>query len=324
MAKAIQFDAFGGPEVFFWRDVEVGNPAPNEVRICHTAIGLNFIDTYHRTGLYPIPLPATPGLEAVGTVEAIGSDVTNFSVGDRVGYPAGPMGAYSQKRLFPANKLVRIPDTVSDEDACALLLKGCTVEMLVERIYPVQAGDKVLLHAAAGGVGLLACQWLNALGATVIGTVGSKEKAELASANGCHHTILYREENFMDRVMEITNNKGVPVVYDSVGKATFEGSINCLQRRGMMVTFGNSTGPVDPVSPALLSQKGSLFLTRPTLMDYVATRSELEHSTNRVFDMISTGKIKAQINQRFSLEGAAKAHSALESRTTQGQTLLIP
>ncbi|WP_286829349.1 MULTISPECIES: quinone oxidoreductase family protein [Kordiimonas] len=324
MVKAIRMEAFGGTDVLKWQDVELSAPGVGEVRIRHTAIGLNFIDTYHRTGLYPLPLPATPGLEAVGVVEAVGDGVGGLAVGDRVGYPIGPIGAYAEARNIPADKIVKIPDSVSDEDAAALMLKGCTVEFLTERLYPVKAGETVLLHAAAGGLGLIACQWLKALGATVIGTVGSEEKAELARANGCTHTVLYRDEDFVARVREITNGEGVPVVYDSVGKATFMGSLDCLKRRGVMVTFGNATGPVDPVPPALLAQKGSLFLTRPTLMDYAATRADMVHSTSRVFEMIASGKLKSQINQRFALKDAAKAHEALEARKTSGQTILIP
>ncbi|NVJ99293.1 MAG: quinone oxidoreductase [Alphaproteobacteria bacterium] len=324
MTKAIQIETFGSTDVLKLRDVDLPVPGAGEIQIRHTAIGLNYIDTYHRTGLYPLPLPVTPGLEAVGVIEALGEGVTGLSVGDRVGYPIGPIGAYSQARTLPADKVVKIPDGVSDEDAAALMLKGCTVEFLTERLYPVKAGDTVLLHAAAGGLGLIACQWLSALGATVIGTVGSEEKAQLAKASGCTHTILYREEDFVARVKEITSGKGVPVVYDSVGKATFMGSLDCLQKRGVMVTFGNATGPVDPVPPALLAQKGSLFLTRPTLMDYADTRDEMVHSTGRVFDMIASGKLKAAINQRFALKDVADAHRALESRATQGQTILIP
>lgn len=324
MAKAIRFETCGGPEVLAWQDVDVAAPKEGELLIRHTAIGLNFIDTYHRTGLYPLPLPATPGLEGVGVVEAVGDGVEDFKLGDRVGYPAGPMGAYAEMRTIPAAKVVKIPNSVSDEDAAALLLKGCTVEAFVERLYPVKAGETVLLHAAAGGLGLIASQWLSALGATVIGTVGSEEKAALARENGCAHTILYREENFVERVKDITNGEGVPVVYDSVGKATFMGSLDCLKRRGMMVTFGNATGPVDPVPPGLLAQKGSLMLTRPVLMDYVATRDELVQSTTRVFEMIASGNLKAQINQRFALKDATEAHKALEARKTSGQTILIP
>jgi len=325
MTQAIRFHETGGPDTLVWDTVSVGDPGMGEVRLRHTAIGLNFIDTYHRTGLYPVPaLPCIPGLEGVGVVEAVGDGVEGLRIGDRVGYPAGPIGAYAESRLIPADNIVPIPDTVSDEDAAALLLKACTVEFLVERLFPVKAGDTVLFHAAAGGVGTLACQWLSALGATVIGTVGNDEKAALAKANGCTHTINYTEEDFQARVMDITDGKGVPVVYDSVGKATFMKSLDCLKPRGMMVTFGNATGPVDPVPPGLLSQKGSLFLTRPTLMHYVAERHELEQATNRVFEMIASGKLTANIGQRFALREAGAAHTALESRATQGQTILLP
>ncbi len=325
MTQAVRFHKTGGPENLLWDTVEVGDPGPGEVRLRHTAIGLNFIDTYHRTGLYPVPtMPCVPGLEGVGIVEAVGDGVSGFTAGDRVGYPAGPVGAYCESRLIPADKIVPVPNGVSDEDAAALLLKACTVEFLVERLFAVKSGDTVLFHAAAGGVGTLACQWLSALGATVIGTVGSDEKAETAQANGCTHTINYSEEDFQTRVMEITDGCGVPVVYDSVGKATFMKSLDCLKPRGMMVTFGNATGPVDPVPPGLLAQKGSLFLTRPTLMHYVAERQELEHATSRVFDMIAGGNLKANIGQRFALKEAAAAHLALENRATQGQTILLP
>lgn len=325
MTQAIRFHETGGPDSLSWDAVEVGDPGPGEVRLRHTAIGLNFIDTYHRTGLYPVPsLPCVPGLEGVGVIEAVGDGVEGLRTGDRVGYPAGPVGAYCESRLITADRIVHIPDGVSDEDAAALLLKACTVEFLVERLFAVKPGDTVLFHAAAGGVGTLACQWLSALGATVIGTVGSSEKAEIAKANGCTHTINYSEEDFQARVMEITDGRGVPVVYDSVGKATFMKSLDCLKPRGMMVTFGNATGPVDPVPPGLLAQKGSLFLTRPTLMHYVTERQELEHATSRVFEMIADGNLKANIGQRFALKDAAKAHHALENRATQGQTILLP
>lgn len=321
---AIVIDEVGGPDVLTWKQVSLDAPEAGEVTLRHTAIGLNFIDTYHRSGLYPMSKPGVPGLEAAGVVEAVGADVSGFKVGDRVAYPAGPIGAYAERRNFPASKLVRLPDAVSDEAAAALMLKACTVEYLIFRTYAVKAGDTVLFHAAAGGVGLIACQWLSALGVTVIGTVGSDEKAELAQANGCHHTINYTREDFTSRVMEITNGEGVPVVYDSVGKDTFTGSLNVLKRRGTLATFGNATGPVEPFSPALLAQKGSLFVTRPTLMDYTATRDELELCTGRVFDAIAQGHIKADINQRFALKEASDAHRALESRATTGQTLLLP
>ncbi|WP_417449114.1 quinone oxidoreductase family protein [Kordiimonas sp.] len=324
MSQAIVMHKTGGPDVLEWSSRSLDAPAKGEVRIRHTAIGLDFIDTYHRTGLYPLPLPATPGLEAAGVIEALGDGVTGFKVGDRVAYPAGPVGSYANERNFPAARLVHLPDSVNDEDAAALMLKACTVEYLIFRTYAVKAGDTVLFHAAAGGVGLIACQWLNALGVTVIGTVGSDAKAELARAHGCHHTINYTTENFPARVREITNGDGVPVVYDSVGKDTFMGSLDVLKPRGTMVTFGNATGAVEPFPPGLLAQKGSLFVTRPTLMDYVATRHDLELCTGRVFDAIAKGHIKADINQRYALKEAEAAHTALEARATTGQTILLP
>lgn len=323
-----QIHDFGGIESLQWSPFEVADPAPHEVVIRHTAIGLNFIDVYHRTGLYPLPLPATPGLEGVGVVEAVGSDVTRFVVGDRVGYPAGPIGAYATRRVIPVDNLVRIPDSVSDEDAAALLLKGCTVEFLVRRLYSVKAGDTVLLHAAAGGVGLIASQWLAALGAIVIGTAGGPEKVKLANDHGCNLVVDYRDEDFVEAVMDMTGGKGVPVVYDSVGAATFDKSLQCLARRGTMVTYGNATGPVPPVPPVKLAQGGaqggSLFLTRPSLTDYITNNEELEASTNALFEMVGKGQVKASIYQRFALEEAGKAHSALEARDTRGQTILLP
>lgn len=324
MPHAIVFEKNGGSEVLNWVSQTLPEPGDGEVHIRHTAIGLNFIDTYHRTGLYPVPLPAVPGIEAAGVVVSVGAGVDLFKAGDRVAYPAGPLGAYAEERIIPAKNLVHIPDNVSDEDAAALILKGCTVEFLVERLFAVQPNHTVLLHAAAGGIGLIACQWLKSIGATTIGTVGSPEKAILAKANGCTHTIEYRHEDFEKAVMDITDGKGVEVVYDGLGAATFMKSLNCLKPRGMMVTFGNATGPVPDFSPAILAQKGSLILTRPTLMDYVATREELEHSTKRVFDQIASGALHSDINQTFALKGAKTAHDTLEARNTSGQSLLIP
>jgi len=323
-ANIIRIEAAGGPEVLAPATVTLPAPGEGEVLIRHVAIGLDFIDTYHRTGLYPVAYPAVPGLEAAGVVEAVGPGVSAFREGDRVAYPGGPMGSYASHRLFPAARLVHLPDSVDFETAAALMLKACTVESLIRRVFRVEAGQTVLFHAAAGGVGLIACQWLAALGVTVIGTVGSDDKAALARQHGCAHTINYRTEDFVARVKEITGGKGVPVVYDGVGKDTFEGSLDCLSRRGMMVSFGNATGPVAPFSPGLLAQKGSLFLTRPTLMDYIATREDLEASTAAVFAALKAGHIKASINQRFPLAEAAAAHTALESRVTTGQTILIP
>lgn len=324
MTHAITFAEPGGPEVLKWTKVDVPDPAEGEVRIRHTAIGLNFIDIYHRTGLYPMEMPATPGIEGVGVVEAVGTGVAQFKEGDRVGYPAGPAGAYSQVRIMPADRLVDIPDSVTDQDAAALLTKGCTVEFLIRRLYRVNPGDTVLFHAAAGGVGLIACQWLKSIGATVIGTVGSAEKAILANKNGCKHPVLYKEQDFESVVMDITDGKGVQVVYDSIGADTFEKSLNCVAPCGMMVTFGNTTGPVPPVAPSLLAEKGSLILTRPSLMDYVADRDDLISSAASVMMKVATGSIKASIRQVFALEHAAQAHIALESRKTSGQSILAP
>ena len=324
MTCAICVDKPGGPEALIYKEITVGDPAANEALIRHTAIGLDFIDIYHRTGLYPVPAPFIPGLEAAAIVEAVGSGVKGLSVGDRVCYPAGPLGSYSQARTIAADRLVKIPDSLSDKDTAAIMLKGCTVEYLIHRTYKVHAGDTVLFHAAAGGVGLLACQWLNALGATVIGTVGSDEKAALAKKNGCHHTINYTDENFEERVKDLTKGKGVPVVFDSVGKDTFMGSLNCLQPRGTMVTYGNATGPVPNFNPALLNQMGSIYITRPSLMHYVASRDDLELSTSRVFDAVKTGAIKVSLNQSFALKDANIAHKTLEARKTTGQSILIP
>ncbi|WCL54587.1 quinone oxidoreductase family protein [Gimibacter soli] len=323
-ARVIRFEKTGGPEVLASATLDIAAPGAGEVLIRQEAIGLDFIDTYHRSGLYPVPLPAVPGLEAAGVIEAVGAGVTEFREGDRVAYPSGPMGAYASHRLFPVARLVKLPDGVDFEAAAALMLKAATVECLIRRTFRVEAGQTVLFHAAAGGVGLIACQWLKALGANIIGTVGSEEKAEIARAHGCTHTINYNTEDFVARVREITDGKGVPVVYDGVGKDTFMGSLDCLSRRGMMVSFGNATGPVAPFSPAILAQKGSLFLTRPTMMDYVATREDLELSTNAIFDAIKAGHITASVRQRFALEDAPEAHRALESRATTGQTILIP
>ncbi len=324
MSNAIIISKNGGPEVLEWVPVGVPNPKAGEVKIRHTAIGLNYIDTYHRSGLYPMPLPSSPGLEAAGVITEVGEGVTDFTVGDRIVYPAGPLGAYAEERIIPADKIIKLPNAISDETAASIMLKACTVEFLIRRLFPVNHNHTVLFHAAAGGVGLLACQWLSALGATIIGTVSTTEKAELARANGCTHTVLYKDEDFQKRVMDITNGAGVDIVYDSAGADTFEGSINSLKRRGMMVTYGNTTGPVPPVPPALLAQKGSLILTRPTLMDYVASREDLLISANDVFKQLETGVLKENINQKFALKDAKEAHIALEAGKTSGQTLLIP
>jgi len=325
MTKAIQIHETGGPEVMKWEDVCVPEPLEGEVQLRQTAVGLNFIDVYQRTGLYPLPaLPAIIGLEGAGIVEAVGKGVTEFSKGDRVAYAGIPPGAYTQFRNIPWHRLVKIPDGISDEQAAAMMLQGMTVEYLLRRTYRVKEGDTILFHAAAGGVGLIACQWAKALGATVIGTVGNDEKAELAKAHGCDHPIVYTRENFTERVKEITDGKGVPVVYDSIGKDTFEGSLDCLQPLGTMVSYGNATGPVDAFNLGLLAQKGSLFVTRPTLMTYTAEREDLVASANDLFEVVNSGNVKIEINQRYDLKNADQAHRDLEGRKTTGSTVLMP
>jgi len=323
--KAIVVSKHGGPEVLEWRHHEVGNPGPGEVRIRQEAVGLNFIDVYFRTGLYPAPqgLPLVPGNEAAGVVTAVGEGVSLFTEGDRIAY-AGPIGAYAQERVIEAAKIVKVPDDIALDVAASMMLKGMTAEYLLRRTYDVKPGDTILYHAAAGGVGLIVGQWAKALGATVIGTVGSSEKAELASANGYDHVINYRTEDFVERVREITGGKGADVVYDSVGKDTFPGSLDCLKPRGLWASFGQSSGPIEPFNIGILSQKGSLYATRPTLFTYIATRPELEASANALFDMVSRGVVKIDINQRYPLAEAAQAHSDLEGRKTTGTTVLLP
>jgi NADPH2:quinone reductase len=323
MSKAVRFHKAGGPEVLVYDDVSVGDPGPNEARVRNTAVGLNFIDTYHRSGLYPMPLPSGVGLEAAAVVEAVGPGVTWVKPGDRVGYAGGPPGAYSEVRIIPADRLVKVPDGISDQQVAAMMLKGMTTQYLIRRTYKVQPGQTVLFHAAAGGVGLIACQWLKALGATVIGTVGSDEKAKLAKAHGCDHTIVYTRENFTERVKEITGGKKVPVVFDSVGKDTFMGSLDCLQPLGMLVVFGNGSGPVPPFDLGLLAAKGSLYVTRPTLMTYTAKREDLEATANDLFDVVKSGKVKIEINQTYALKDAAQAHRDLEGRKTTGSTVFV-
>ncbi len=318
---AIVAQQTGGPEVLKWQEVDVGDPGAGEIRVRHTAVGLNYIDTYHRTGMYPVEPPFTVGLEGAGVVEAVGGGVNTVSVGDRVAYAAPPMGAYAEARLMPAEKVVTVPDGVSDDTAAAMMLKGMTTEYLLRRTYQVKAGDTILFHAAAGGVGLIACQWAKALGATVIGTVGTEEKAELARAHGCDHPILYTKEDFVERVKEITDGKGVPVVYDSVGKDTFMKSLDCLQPRGLMASFGQSSGSAGAFDPGILAAKGSLYLTRPTLMTYTATRSDLEESATALFDVVASGKVKIEINNRYPLSEAEQAHRDLEGRKTTGSTV---
>lgn len=321
MPHAILVRQTGGPEQLSWEEVEVGEPGPGQVRLRQTAIGLNFIDVYHRSGLYPQPLPFIPGVEGAGVVESAGPDATSLKPGDRVAY-AGPIGGYAEERLIAADRLVKLPDDISDEQAAAMLLQGMTVDMLIRSVWPLHAGDTILIHAAAGGVGLIMCQWASALGATVIGAVSNDEKAELARANGCHHPIVYSKQDFVAEVARLTDGKKLPVVFDSVGRDTFVRSLDCLQKRGLMVSFGQASGPVEPFAPGLLAQKGSLYLTRPTLFDYVATRQELERSAESLFDAVRTGKVKIDIGQRFPLSEAAEAHRALESRRTVGSTIL--
>ena len=321
---AIRIHQPGGPEVMVWEEVEVGAPGPGQVLLRHSAVGLNFIDVYHRTGLYPAPLPFTPGLEGAGVVEAVGDGVTEFRPGDRVAYANPPLGAYAEARLMPADRLVKLPDGIAEPKAAAMMLQGMTAQYLLRRTYRVQKGDTILIHAAAGGVGLLVCQWARHLGATVIGTVGSEEKAELAKAHGCDHPILYKSEDFVARVREITNGEGVPVVYDSVGKDTFLKSLDCLRPLGMMVSFGQSSGKVEPLDTGLLAAKGSLFLTRPSLMAYTAKRADLVASADELFEVVQKGVVKVEVNQTYALMDAPQAHRDLEDRKTTGSTLLLP
>ncbi len=324
MPKAIRFHKTGGPEVLVWEDVEVGDPGPGQIRIRQHAVGLNFVDVYQRSGLYQMPLPSGTGSEGAGVVEAVGAGVTEFKSGDRVAYASAPLGSYSEVRLYPADRAVKIPDGISFETAAAMMLKGMTAQYLIKRTFKVQPGMTVLWHAAAGGVGLIASQWLKSLGVTVIGTVGSDAKAALAKAHGCEHTIVYTRENFVERVKEITGGKGVPVVYDSVGKLTFLGSLDCLQPMGMMVSFGNASGAVDPIAPTIFAAKGSLYLTRPTLVNYTAKREDLVATANDLFDVVKSGKVKIEIAQRYALKDAAQAHRDLEARKTTGSTVLTP
>ncbi len=326
MAMQIRVGRHGGPEVLERAEVEVGAPGPGQIRLRHTAIGLNFIDTYFRSGLYPPPagLPLVPGLEAAGVVEATGEGVAGLKVGQRVAYGTGPLGAYSTERLIPAEKVIALPDAIGDETAAAMMLKGLTAQYLLRQTYVVKPGDTILFHAAAGGVGLIACQWAKHLGATVIGTAGSREKAELAKAHGCDHVILYRDEDVPAKVKELTGGKGVPVVYDGVGKDTFVMSLDCLRRRGLMVSFGNASGSVTGVDLGILSTKGSLYVTRPTIAGYTTTRQELEAAARDVVDVVGKGAVKIEVNQRFPLADAAEAHRALEGRKTTGQTVLLP
>lgn len=324
MTHAIRLHEHGGPDVLRWEEIETGAPGEGEVLVRQSAVGLNYIDVYHRTGVYPVAdLPAAIGMEAAGTVETVGSGVTEFKPGDRVAYAGYVPGAYAEARVMPAHRLVPVPDGIDDRQAAAMMLQGMTAEYLIRRTFPVQAGQTVLWHAAAGGVGLIACQWLKQIGATVIGTVGSDEKAALATAHGCDHTINYSREDFVERVREITGGAGVPVVYDGVGKDTWEGSLDCLSPRGTMVTFGNASGPVAPVNLGILAQKGSIYVTRPTLMTYTAAREDLLESASALFAAIGKG-LKIEVNQTYPLKDTAQAHRDLEARKTTGSTVLLP
>ena len=325
MAHAIRFHKTGGPEVLQWEEVAVGDPGPGEARVAHKAVGLNFIETYHRSGLYPLPLPSGLGTEGAGVVEAIGPNVTEVKVGDRVAYCNGPLGAYSEKRNMPADRLVKLPDGISFEQAASMMLQGLTVQYLLRRMLVVpKAGDTILWQAAAGGVGLIACQWAKALGVTLIGTVGSEEKAQLAREHGAAHTVNYSKEDFVARVNEITGGKKVPVAYDSVGKDTYMKSLDCVQPRGLLVLFGNASGPVDALNTGLLAAKGSLYVTRPTLASYAAKREELVAASKELFDHVLAGRIKVGPRQSYALKDAAQAHRDLEGRKTTGSTILVP
>jgi NADPH2:quinone reductase len=323
MAKAIRIERNGGPEVLQLVDVAVGPPGPGEARIRQTAVGVDFVDIYHRTGLYPLTLPTGIGVEAAGVVEAIGPGVGWVKPGDRVAYLSGP-GAYATERVVPADRLVRLPGSLDDRTAAGCWLKGITAAALILRTYPVTAGETVLVHAAAGGVGLIMSQWLGALGATVIGVVSTDDKASVAKAHGCHHVIVASREDFVARVRELTGGQGVPVVFDSVGRSTFDGSLDCLRPLGTMVSFGNASGPVPPVDVGLLGRKGSLFLTRPSVFHYVARREELERYAGALLDVVGRGKVKIEVTRTFPLAEAAEAHRALEGRGTTGSLVLLP
>ncbi|WP_269515133.1 quinone oxidoreductase family protein [Brevundimonas subvibrioides] len=322
--RAIRLARAGGPDVLALHEVDTAVPGPGQILIRHEAIGLNFIDIYQRTGLYPLACPTGLGLEGAGIVEAIGEEVTRFQVGDRAAYGTGPIGAYAEAHVVDANRAVRVPADVSLRTAAAVMLKGMTSEFLARRVFHVKQGDAVLIHAAAGGVGLILCQWLRSLGATVIGTVGDESKARIARAHGCDHVILYKTEDIAGRVKTLTDGLGCAVVYDSVGRDTLEASLASLRRRGLLVSFGNASGPVPPIEPLRLSRGGSLFLTRPTLFDYVATTEELDQSASALFGMIRSGAIKVEIGQTFRLDQVREAHEALAGRQTTGSTLLIP
>jgi NADPH2:quinone reductase len=321
MSHAIRIHRPGGPEVLKWEEVEVGEPGPGQVRLRQEAAGLNFIDVYHRTGLYKQPLPFTPGVEGAGVVEAVGAEVDHLKKGDRVAY-AGPAGGYAEERLIEADRVVKLPKDIDSAQAAPMMLQGMTAQMLLRSVFPIHEGDTILVHAAAGGVGLIMCQWAAALGATVIGTVGTDEKAEIARVHGCAHPIVYSRQDFVAEVKRITDGAKLPVVYDSVGRDTFLKSLDCLKTRGLMVSFGNSSGPPDPIAPGMLAQKGSLYLTRPTLFHYIATREQLEQGARELFAMVTDGKVKIEVKQSFPLKDAAEAHRQLEARQTSGSTIL--
>jgi len=321
MNHAIRIHQPGGPEVLKWEEVEAGEPGSGQVLLRQEAAGLNFIDVYHRTGLYAQPTPFTPGVEGAGIVEAIGPDVSTVKTGERVAY-AGPIGGYAEMRIIDADRVVKLPDTISAEQAAGMMLQGMTAQMLLRSVFPVQKGDTILIHAAAGGVGLILCQWAAALGATVIGTVGTEEKAELAREHGCAHPIVYSKQDFVAEVQRITGGEKLPVVYDSVGRDTFLKSLDCLKTRGLMVSFGNASGPPEAIAPGILAQKGSLYLTRPTLFHYIASREQLVQSARELFDVVTSGKVKIEVKQRFALKDAAEAHRELEARRTSGSTIL--
>jgi len=324
MVAAVRVHKVGGPEVLTYEDVDVPAPGPGQIRVKQHAVGLNYIDTYFRSGLYPAPsMPFVIGNEGAGEVTAVGPGVTEFKVGDRVAYVSA-LGGYAAERILPADRAVKLPKEISYEQAAGMMLKGMTVQYLLRQTFKVEKGMPILIHAAAGGVGLIACQWANHLGAEVIGTVGSKEKAELAKANGCRHPILYREEDFVARVKEITKGEMCPVVYDGIGKATFPASLDCLRMRGMFVSFGNASGPIEAINPNILQQKGSLYMTRPTLVHYTAKREDLLATAKELFDVVISGKVKIPVNQKYPLKDAQKAHQDLHARETTGSTILIP
>jgi NADPH2:quinone reductase len=324
MPKAIRVHAPGGPEVLSWEELPVGDPGPGQVRVRHTAIGLNFIDTYQRSGLYKVPLPFTPGQEAAGVIEAVGPDVDGLKVGERVAYGTGPVGAYAEARLVEAARLVPLPDEIDDRAAAAMMLKGLTAQYLLRQTTVVQRGETIVFHAAAGGVGLIACQWAKHLGATVIGTVGSEEKARLARAHGCDHVLIHGQDDIPARVRALTGGRGVRVVFDGVGKDTFAASLDCLAQRGLLVSFGQSSGAVPPFDILTLLNKGSLYLTRPTLAHYAATQEQLRAASAELFEVVKSGAVRIQVSQSFPLKDAASAHEALVSRRTTGSTVLLP